>query len=112
MMAVTIPKRFVLLAVRVAGAPRHMKLDQLSATQHGDSLELEREPENMFDPNAVRVHDIAAGLLCGYIPATLAPMVSALLANGYDLRCTVDYIDSAAHTLVVSLTLPMLAPHK
>lgn len=54
--------------------------DRLAELDDGDVLELEREPDNPHDENAVKVmHD---GFHVGYVPRDLAPEIGKLIAEG------------------------------
>ena len=56
--------------------------------QDGEVLILEREPDNRYDPNAVRVKNIH-GLKLAYVAKEDAPPVSAAMEAGIVPRCYV-----------------------
>ena len=49
---------------------------------------LEAEPDNQYDPYAVRVY--ANGIAIGYIPADVSPMLSLFLQGGYKIEGVVS----------------------
>lgn len=56
--------------------------------QDGDTLILEPEPTNQYDPNAIKVIEPESGEFIGYIQKELSPSVAELLAEG-PVTCTV-----------------------
>ena len=81
----------------------------------GDTLTLVPEPDNRFDPNAVRlVHALKTDKeeICflGYVPKKFSSEVSALLGIGTPVICTVDEVNSAAKTyemFKVTVSIPV-----
>jgi hypothetical protein len=68
----------------------------------GDTLTLEAEPTNKFDPNAVRIlatvtnssfKDASAFAFLGYVPKKFSSEVSGLLSIGAPVTCTVKTVD-------------------
>ncbi len=106
-------KRLELIVTPVAGANRHLSTSLLLTLMRGKRLDMVREPSNQYDTNAIRldaeIHMVGSGqdqlIKCGYIPASLSPMISALIDHGYDLECVVDYVDEVGRSLVVSLSM-------
>jgi hypothetical protein len=62
------------------------------------------EPENPVDPNAVLF--MRGNIKLGYVPASIAPLVSTLMRNGYTLtpRC----VEVAGGKVVFELLMPSL----
>lgn len=68
--------------VLVAGL-KHHDYEQVSAYLKKDTeLSLEREPDNQYDENAVRV--LFKGVFLGYIPAEMSEEVAYYLDEGYE----------------------------
>ena len=105
-------ERFVFLDTQLAGAPHHMTELEALALPEGTALVLVPEPQNAYDSNAIRL-DRAGGKKAGYISRTLAPMVGALLRNGYDVQAHVAYVGAGMNrqsfTVAIALTLPVRA---
>lgn len=53
-----------------------------AALEEGDELRLEAEPENPYDPNAVRVHDAETGTNLGFVQKEVSPLVADMLKKG------------------------------
>jgi hypothetical protein len=104
-------KRFILLDLPIAGAPHHMREDEAMLLKEGTPLTLHPEPSNAYDANAIRLN-LPGGRKAGYIGRTLAPMVGALLSNGYDVQAAVTYVSPGAgrtaFTVAIALSLPAL----
>lgn len=69
----------------------------------GSYLYLEPEPDNKFDPNAIKL--ICSGLkegdedvFLGYVPKKFSSEVAALLEAGIELDCIVDVVNPGAKT--------------
>lgn len=72
---------------------------EISGAQHhepclegadGDRLKLVREPENIYDPDAIAIEHPVDGRL-GYVPRVLAQPFAALIDAGFDLRARLTY---------------------
>lgn len=74
----------VLVGVNFRSESAKEVVDQLEI---GDTLELEREPENPFDSGAVKVY--AADEFIGYIPKADNVEIAAALDEGQQLMCEV-----------------------
>jgi len=59
----------------VAGVTFGTRRAVLATLQRGQPVKLRPEPNNLFDPNAIRVETLE-GDLAGYVPASLTPAVS------------------------------------
>lgn len=100
-------KTFVLLHTTLAGAKHHLNpATWAKLLPHGTPLDLEFEPENEFDKNAIRLM-LGSRIKAGYIPATLAPMIGALLKNGHSVKAEVDDADSSSRNPTVGIALLM-----
>ena len=55
-----------------------------SAFDPGQPVVLQREPDNRYDPHAVRVLDRTRRLWAGYVPKDVAPDVASALDAGFD----------------------------
>lgn len=102
---------FTLLHTYVAGVHHHMPGLETWAVSlpHGQRLNLAREPENPHDHNAVKV--LLTTRMIGYIPRELAPVVGALLKNGYEVHAEVDDVDvknKRYPTVGIALVMPSL----
>lgn len=62
-------------------------------------VRLEREPTNNYDPNAIKVHATSklapGGTHIGYLPATQAAWLGAMMDNGLVLRAFVEYVNAS-----------------
>jgi hypothetical protein len=98
---------FTFLTTTIAGLSHHVRVrSALDHLQPGDVLTLAREPQNRYDAKAVRIDDVH-GMKLGYVPATQSPAVSALIDNGYAVRCVVDQLGRDL-MVAVALELPIL----
>lgn len=70
-------RKIYLLQCFVAGFQHYEGMNLLAQMNEGDLLELVREPENKFDPNAVALH--WQGKKIGFIPAAINEMLRLLL---------------------------------
>lgn len=62
------------------GSDRGQKIIEISKNRDNTIIEIEREPSNRFDPNAVMVK--ADGVQIGYIPKDYASILSPLMDQG------------------------------
>lgn len=70
----------LLLDHAIAGVQHHATVEQLQTLRESKVLDLVREPNNRFDPNAVRIdYD---GVKLGYVPATYSAIVAGLIDSG------------------------------
>lgn len=96
--------------------PRH-EIDSASKLMNvGDQLGLVPEPENKFDPNAVKIEyntETADGIVStflGYVPRKFSSEVSAMLGIGAPIICTVDEVNPDAKTyemIKVTVQIPV-----
>lgn len=91
------PKLFELLTTNVAGIEHHVKVGDLEGLREGEYMALVREPENPYDPNAIRVDarkDDWPGIKkIGYVPKVLAQMLALLMDNGYKLKARISHVN-------------------
>ena len=79
----------------------------------GDTLTLQSEPTNKFDPNAVQIlYEPADSLpmFLGYVPKKFSSEVAAMLEIGAPISCSVDEVNPAAKTyemFKVTVSLPI-----
>lgn len=70
----------LLLDHAIAGVQHHTTADYLKNLRENEVLNLVREPNNQYDPNAIRVEH--NGTKLGYVPATYSGIVAGLLDSG------------------------------
>ncbi len=73
-------------STRVAGI--YYCKGSLAGLRSGDSLRLIREPQNPYDPNAIRVETMELELL-GWIPKTLTPTLARAMDLGLTVAATI-----------------------
>ena len=83
--------------------PREAK-DLVAVLTAGHELALEREPDNRFDPFAVRVIDPNTEIHIGYVPRTASQEISSALASGADYKAILVTPD--AKFPIISISLP------
>lgn len=87
-------------AVRIVGM--HFRgaeaKEYASALQPGDTLSLEREPENEYDQNAIKVMT-PGGMHLGYIERTQAAWISGWLDQGETFTVTVSHLETAKNNI-------------
>jgi len=76
-----------LLTFAVAGTSRHTDALQSDAFEPGSSLSLSLEPDNAYDPSAVKVCSANLSIQAGYVPRELAPKVGTALRRDEVARC-------------------------
>lgn len=76
----------VLVGVNFRPIEAQARITQLEA---GHVLTLEREPENAYDSNAVKVIDPTTDIFLGYIERTVAVELAPLLDEGASSHCTI-----------------------
>ena len=103
----------------IAGVQFRPKGDISIATHKmnvGDQLGLVPEPENKFDPNAVKIEyniETALGAVSaflGYVPKKYSSEVSAMLGIGAPIVCIVDEVNPDAKTyemIKVTVAIPV-----
>lgn len=78
----------------IAGVQHHHLSTVISDLSIGDEFELVPEPENKFDPNAVKIEFV--GVMCGYVPRKFSSEVAAALETGADLVCEIVTLNPSA----------------
>ena len=68
--------------------------EALKDQKDGDILNLVLEPDNNFDPNAVKI--MKGELHFGYVPRKFSSEIAGMLEYGYELACTISEINSSA----------------
>jgi hypothetical protein len=82
--------------------PSNVK-DEIKKLNKGQYLYLELEPDNKFDPNAVKIlcNGLQEGddnVFLGYVPKKFSSEVAALLEARIELECVVDTVNKEAKT--------------
>lgn len=77
--------------IKIAGVKFHREeLDKLYEADWNEiNIELEPEPSNQYDPNAIKI--LASGLHIGYIPGMASLAVTNMLKDG-QMECALIYI--------------------
>jgi len=76
-----------LLSFTVAGTSSHQDELQREAFAPGSSLSLLLEPDNVYDPNAIKICSPDLSTEVGYVPGELASKVGTALKRGEIARC-------------------------
>lgn len=101
-----------LLNTHIAGAHHHDFKGKLAELKHGMILCLVREPENLYDKNAVRIetdpldHPTEPPRKVGYVPATQAPMIGAMLRAGFPVYASIDMVEPSKQLALVEIITP------
>lgn len=108
----------------IAGVQFRPRADINSALHNlviGDKLQLNPEPTNRFDPNAVQIiakhqlieHEVSGDFsesFLGYVPKKFSSEVSAMLGIGAPITCTVDEVNPDGKTyemIKVTVAIPL-----
>jgi hypothetical protein len=78
----------------VAGVQHHELHKVLAELSEGDELDLIPEPDNKFDPNAIKI--MCSGVMCGYVPRKFSAEVTAIIETGTDLICEITHLNASA----------------
>lgn len=78
----------------VAGAKYHGLHTVITDLKEGDSLSLEPEPTNHFDPNAIKIK--LGGIMLGYVPKKYSREVREAIDSYDEAICTVLEADPGA----------------
>jgi len=85
----------------IAGVKFHQAKSVLHEIQVGNELNIEPEPTNKYDPNAVKLlfdsESFEAGIMLGYVPKKFSAEVAAL-DEVMGLTCTVTEVNPKAPT--------------
>ena len=79
---------------KLAGAKFHNLHKVLEQVEEGDGLDLVPEPDNKYDPNAIKV--LWEGTMIGYIPRVFSAEVAGLLESGAELGARIDRLNKDA----------------
>lgn len=88
--AAEVVARMVLMTLPVAGVQYHAGKAVWGQLRVGDALTLEREPDNPYDPRAVRV--LWQGHMLGYVPRAGNETVARLLDQGVRLAGRITHL--------------------
>ena len=101
-----LPTTITLAIVKIAGIRHYVGSDVFTKFKSGDTLELQLEPSNPYDPKAVKVlwqgGDVGqwpSPLMVGYVPKMLAQAISALIRAGYEISAKITE-DRAEHITI------------
>ena len=78
----------------IAGVQHHELHEVIEDLNEGDELDLICEPDNKFDPNAIRIE--IEDTMLGYVPKKFSAKVSAALEVGHDLECKITKLTPSA----------------
>lgn len=76
----------------VRGIPYEGREENASHVTQGDLLQLEPEPDNLYDPNAIKV--IHRGNQIGYVQSDIAKIVAREILTGTQVQATVSSVSS------------------
>jgi hypothetical protein len=99
-----VSKSIKLLEPAVAGVMHYSNRARLMKIVEDDDLELEREPNNEYDKNAIRVAHGGAKL--GYVPRELAQILAPLMDAGLPVRAVVGDVIAQKGTVTMNLFVP------
>jgi hypothetical protein len=84
--------------------PRECR-DEAASLELNSVLSLEREPENAFDTNAIKV--MSKGFHVGYVERGVASFISPLIDEGMQFSCKIDRFEPSfgkrAPTIILML---------
>ena len=78
----------------IAGVQHHELHEVIGDLKEDDELDLICEPDNKFDPNAIRIE--IEDTMLGYVPKKFSAEVSAALEVGHDLECKITKLTPSA----------------
>lgn len=79
----------------IAGVQHHRIQDVIADLDEGTELDLVPEPDNKFDPNAVRI--MSGETMLGYVPKKFSSEVSSLIEiHGDKVACYIELLDKKA----------------
>ena len=94
-----------LLSSAVAGTGYENRVDACRDLHTGDELVASREPDNEYDPNAVRL-DAPSGTDVGYVPRSVAGVLAEAIDAGWTIHVIVSE-DSTWNELIASYDVPV-----
>jgi hypothetical protein len=102
-----VSKSIKVLEPAVAGVMHYSNRSRLMKIAEDDDLELEREPSNEYDANAIRVAHGGAKL--GYVPREIAQVLAPLMDAGLPLRAYVGEVVAQKGIVTMNLFVPKSA---
>lgn len=78
----------------IAGVQHHQMHKILNQLEEGTTLDLVPDPENKYDPNAIRIE--FEQTMLGYVPKRLSAEVSAVLESNDKVFCKISYLNKSA----------------
>ncbi len=84
------PSNQWLAEVSIAGLQHYRGNDLAEMIQEGDELELQQQPDNAYDSNAIMV--LWKNNKLGYIPASIARDIGRQIAAGVSVKATITEI--------------------
>lgn len=80
----------------IAGVKFHEMPTVIRELEEGMELDLCHEPENPYDPNAVRIVYPAKRTMLGYVPKKFSSEISASLEIGVPIKCVIVNLNPSA----------------
>jgi hypothetical protein len=82
----------------IAGVQYHQLSSVINDIAEGDNLVLVPEPDNKFDPNAVRIEFVSSDkkAFIGFVPKKFSSEVAAALEIGKVLKCILVTLNKSA----------------
>jgi hypothetical protein len=80
----------------VAGVQFHDAKKVINTMAEGEELNIEPEPDNKYDPNAVKL--LYGETMVGYVPKKFSASVNGMLDIGEPLVCEITKVDPKAKT--------------
>jgi hypothetical protein len=80
----------------IAGVKFHNLKDVISDIEEGSEFDLVPDPDNKFDPNAVKIE--FAGVICGFVPMKISAEISAAIEAGTELVCQATIVNPSGKT--------------
>jgi hypothetical protein len=84
----------------IAGGQYHDLAKVVYKLRNGQTLDLQPEPDNKYDPNAVkilaRIED--ENIFLGYVPKRFSSEISMAIETGMDITCTILNLNPKAKT--------------
>lgn len=80
----------------IAGVKFHELKSVINDLSEGDNLVLIPEPDNKFDPNAIKIEFDYHQTMLGYVPKKFSSEVSAMIEVGKELECILVTLNKSA----------------
>lgn len=81
------------ITFNIAGVQHHQMHKVINELVIGDKLDLQPDPNNEFDKNAIEIHAISVEgepVMCGFVPRKFSAEVAALFQMGKHLECVIS----------------------